>query len=134
MGGLLKRLYKQGNAEMQEKNETDWCTPTVERLTWLKNTYGVYVIHPSFRIIALARPPLGSRGLERGSWMTSEVCTMFPFVWLRALSAVEEKRVILARAPNVSDHDVNALCQLAQTVRSTDNESDEILSSLAESL
>ena len=71
----------------------------------------------------------GSRGLERGSWMTSEVCTMFPFVWLRALSAVEEKRVILARAPNVSDHDVNALCQLAQTVRSTDNESDEILSS-----
>ena len=68
----------------------------------------------------------GSRGLERGSWMTSEVCTMFPFVWLRALSAVEEKRVILARAPNVSDHDVNALCQLAQTVRSTDNESDEI--------
>ena len=57
--GLLKRLYKQGKAEIQEKNETDWCTPTIERLTWLKNTYGVYVIHPSFRIIALARPPLG---------------------------------------------------------------------------
>ena len=57
--GLLKRLYKQGKAEIQEKNETDWCTPTIERLAWLKNTYGVYVIHPSFRIIALARPPLG---------------------------------------------------------------------------
>ena len=57
--GLLKRLYKQGKAEIQENNETDWCTPTIERLTWLKNTYGIYVIHPSFRIIALARPPLG---------------------------------------------------------------------------
>jgi MoxR-like ATPase len=120
---LLARLKSDANVKPSEKN-----------LNWLKINHNVYAIHSSFRIVALARPPLGNRGLERGSWMTAENCTIFPFVWVRPLLFKEESRVIKSRAPNVSDEDVATLVQLAQTARSPENEGDEIISSIAESL
>ena len=66
--------------------------------------------------------------------MTSENCTIFPFVWVRPLLPAEETAVLLTRAPNVQQKDVQLLVRLAQTLRSPDNEGDEILSSIAESL
>ena len=129
---LLKRLsLLHGNA-LGSAADVSFSTPTEERLSWLQTTHAVYAIHPSFRIVALARPPLGNRGLERGSWMTTENCTIFPFVWIRPLLLEEEQTVLLTRAPHASKEDVHTLVQLAQTVRSPD--ADEIVSSIAESL
>lgn len=106
-------------------------TTTREKLQWLRSTYQVYAIHPSFRIVALARPPAGNRGLERGSWMTAENCTLFPFVWLRPLSMKEEQQVLEARAPRAPD--ISVLVQLVHSVRSA-SDNDEIISSISESL
>jgi hypothetical protein len=106
-------------------------TTTRQKLHWLQSTYQVYAIHPSFRIVALARPPAGNRGLERGSWMTAENCTLFPFVWLRPLSMKEEQQVLESRAPQAPD--ISVLVQLVHSVRSA-SDKDEIISSISESL
>ncbi len=125
---LLRRLDR-------TDDRTDDTNDMASKLLWLQDTHGVYAIHPSFRIVALARPPSAHRGLERGSWMTAEVCTLFPFVWVRPLSPAEEKQVVLSRAPRVDVGELDLLVGLAHTLRETSAaQRDEILVSISESL
>ena len=125
---LLSRLRARGKEGVPAPGDEDRC------LAWLAECHGVHAVHPSFRIVALARPPSGMRGLERGSWMTSEVCTIFPFVWVRPLSAVEEASVIRSRAPAVGERSLALLVNLVQMLRNSSKDNDEILMGLSESL
>lgn len=52
---------------------------------------GLLRIHPSFRIIALADPPVVDKG---NNWLTPEMLSLFMFHDLRNLTKVEEKEII----------------------------------------
>jgi len=53
---------------------------------------GIRVIHPAFRLFALAEPP--SVGTARGQWLSPEILSMFSFHDMRALSQKEEAEVL----------------------------------------
>jgi len=53
---------------------------------------GVHVIHPAFRLFALAEPP--TVGTAKGQWMSPEILAMFRFHEMRALSQKEEAEVL----------------------------------------
>lgn len=48
---------------------------------------GLYRIHPAFRIVALAEPPV--LGAAQGQWLTPEALTIFLFHHMRHLSPQE---------------------------------------------
>ena len=53
---------------------------------------GVLRIHPSFRLLGLAEPPvLGSSGQQ---WLTAELLTMFLYHNMRPLTKDEEIRLL----------------------------------------
>lgn len=52
---------------------------------------GLLRIHPSFRIIALADPPVVDKG---NNWLTPEMLSLFMFHDLRNLSKAEETQII----------------------------------------
>lgn len=56
---------------------------------------GIYKIHPSFRIIALAEPPV--LGNASAQWLNSELLSMFLFHEMRPLGESEEIHVIEAK-------------------------------------
>lgn len=53
---------------------------------------GVYKIHPSFRIVALAEPPVLNS--TTGQWLNSEILSMFLFHEMRPLEKDEELHII----------------------------------------
>ena len=53
---------------------------------------GILCIHPSFRIIGLAEPPVV--GSSQQQWLNSELLSMFLFHHVRPLSKQEEAQVI----------------------------------------
>ena len=53
---------------------------------------GVLPIHPAFRLVALAEPPV--IGQAKGQWMTAEILSMFMFHDMRPLSQIEENQVV----------------------------------------
>ena len=53
---------------------------------------GILCIHPSFRIIGLAEPPIV--GGSQQQWLNSELLSMFLFHHVRPLSKQEEAQVI----------------------------------------
>lgn len=53
---------------------------------------GILCIHPSFRIIGLAEPPIV--GSSQQQWLNSELLSMFLFHHVRPLSKKEEAHVI----------------------------------------
>lgn len=55
---------------------------------------GVLRIHPDFRIIALAEPPVVN---VKGNWLTSEMLSLFLFHEMRTLSKSEEINIIEAK-------------------------------------
>ena len=57
---------------------------------------GVLAIHPAFKMIALAEPPL--IGQAKGQWLTAEILSMFVFHDMRSLSQSEESQVVTALA------------------------------------
>lgn len=59
----------------------------------------IYKIHPAFRIIALAEPPV--IGSSSQQWLTPELLTLFMYHHLRPLSLEEETQVLqgLVRCP-----------------------------------
>ena len=67
----------------------------MERLGWTEEqlkAVNIHAIHPSFRMIALAEPPLeGQR-----SWLTDELQSMFHFHTVRPLQLAEERQVLSA--------------------------------------
>ena len=53
---------------------------------------GIFCIHPSFRIIGLAEPPV--IGSSQPQWLNSELLSMFLFHHVSPLSKQEEAQVI----------------------------------------
>lgn len=53
---------------------------------------GIYKIHPSFRIIALAESPQLNSAV--GNWLNSELLNMFLFYEMRTLEKAEELLII----------------------------------------
>lgn len=55
-------------------------------------TRSIFPIHPSFRLLALAEPPVqGSRGQQ---WLNPEILTMFFFHTVKPLDVAEEASII----------------------------------------
>lgn len=57
---------------------------------------GIWRIHPSFRIVAVAEPPATSGGGGQ-QWLNSEMLTMFMFHEMRDLAREEELQVLRKR-------------------------------------
>ena len=61
---------------------------------------GIFKIHPSFRIIALAEPPIHD---AVNNWLTPEILSMFLFHEIRNLSKFEEVHIINELYGKISD-------------------------------
>nr|XP_056718077.1 von Willebrand factor A domain-containing protein 8 [Euleptes europaea] len=86
-------------------------------------------IHPSFRIIALAEPPVV--GSTTQQWLIPELLTLFLFHYTKPLSKSEEMKVINEKVPNVPGAAVEQLLKLTHKLRETQ---DPRAQSLASSL
>ncbi|KAB5577077.1 hypothetical protein PHYPO_G00205820 [Pangasianodon hypophthalmus] len=89
----------------------------------------IFPIHPSFRVIALAEPPVA--GSSSQQWLNPELLTMFFFHAVKPLAKVEEAAVIHGMTPNVPKEAVEQLLHLTHSLRSTN---DPTAQSLASSL
>ncbi|KAJ3061734.1 von Willebrand factor A domain-containing protein 8, partial [Podochytrium sp. JEL0797] len=86
-------------------------------------------VHPSFRIVALARPK--SESGPKGNWLSPELLNLFVFVPMRTLSYDEEREVIVSICPGIQESLLNQLLAFANKLRS---QHDETLHSLAAAL
>uniref|UniRef100_A0AAX7V7Z6 von Willebrand factor A domain-containing protein 8 n=1 Tax=Astatotilapia calliptera TaxID=8154 RepID=A0AAX7V7Z6_ASTCA len=94
----------------------------------------VFPIHPSFRVLALAEPPVvGSAGSNSRAqqWLGPEVLTMFLYHNVMPLAKEEEMGLIQGLAPNVPMEGAEQLLHLAHSLRKTN---DPTAQSLASSL
>ncbi|KAJ6661690.1 hypothetical protein lerEdw1_013212 [Lerista edwardsae] len=89
----------------------------------------IFPIHPSFRIIALAEPPV--IGSTTQQWLGPELLTHFLFHCIKPLSKSEEIKVIKEMVPNVPSVAVEQLLKLTDKLRETH---DPTAQSLASSL
>ncbi|XP_053253218.1 von Willebrand factor A domain-containing protein 8 isoform X2 [Podarcis raffonei] len=89
----------------------------------------IFPIQPSFRIIALAEPPV--LGSSTQQWLGPELLTLFLFHDIKPLSKSEEIKVIKGVVPNVPSAAVEQLLKLAHKLRETN---DPTAQSLASSL
>ncbi|XP_014598623.1 PREDICTED: von Willebrand factor A domain-containing protein 8 isoform X1 [Polistes canadensis] len=89
---------------------------------------GVYRIHSSFRLIALAGKPVINS--STGQWLNSELLSMFIFHEMRPLAKEEEIHIIRSKYGEPNEALLNII-QLAHTLRSSN---DPTLQSLASSL
>ena len=89
---------------------------------------GIKMIHPAFRIIALAEPP--ATGTGKGQWLTPEMLSMFLYHDMRSLSQVEELQVLteMTGAPG------NILPEVLRVTHALRNSEDASLRSVATSL
>lgn len=81
----------------------------------------VEIIHPSFRIIALARPSnlSGSSAQQaRGAWLLPELQTMFRFVYLNPMPPAEQSKLLVALAPDIASSELDTLNKFARELRS----------------
>ena len=83
-------------------SHTEGCAPSncvIHVLTFMwavacfYSCRGILCIHPSFRIIGLAEPPVVG-GSSQQQWLNSELLSMFLFHHVRPLSRQEEAQVI----------------------------------------
>ncbi|XP_032888798.1 von Willebrand factor A domain-containing protein 8 [Amblyraja radiata] len=89
----------------------------------------IYPVHPSFRILALAEPPVVGSSTQQ--WLGSELLTMFLFHSVRPLSMKEEMDVITKMIPHVPKDAVSQLLHFTHRLRQS---SDPTAKSLASSL
>ena len=59
----------------------------------------IYAIHPSFRIIGVARQPNVKSLMPGASWLTAETCSLFAYIWVRPFSREEESLVLQTLCP-----------------------------------
>ncbi|XP_059052100.1 von Willebrand factor A domain-containing protein 8 [Achroia grisella] len=88
---------------------------------------GVKRIHPAFRIVALAEPPILGRGQQ---WLSPEILSLFIFHEMRNLSKEEEISVINALYGDISDP-LHSIIDLADELRYSE---DSTLKNLSTSL
>ncbi|CAH0692016.1 unnamed protein product [Spodoptera exigua] len=96
---------------------------TVEQLE--KN--GVKKIHPAFRIVALAEPPVLGRGQQ---WLSPEILSLFIFHEMRNLSKTEEIFIINSLYGDISEP-LHTIINLADELRRSE---DSTLKNLSSSL
>nr|XP_040137835.1 von Willebrand factor A domain-containing protein 8 [Ictidomys tridecemlineatus] len=89
----------------------------------------IFPIHPSFRIIALAEPPV--IGSTTQQWLGPEFLTMFFFHYMKPLVKSEEIQVIKEMVPNIPQEALNKLLSFTHKLRET---RDPTAQSLAASL
>uniref|UniRef100_A0A8C6JZL1 von Willebrand factor A domain-containing protein 8 n=1 Tax=Melopsittacus undulatus TaxID=13146 RepID=A0A8C6JZL1_MELUD len=89
----------------------------------------IFPIHPSFRIVVLAEPPVVGSSTQQ--WLGPEFLTLFLFHNVRSLSKNEEMEVIKKMIPNVPSVAVEQLLSLTHKLRETN---DTTAQSLASSL
>ncbi|XP_077200195.1 von Willebrand factor A domain-containing protein 8 [Paroedura picta] len=89
----------------------------------------VFPIHPSFRIMALAEPPVVGSATQQ--WLVPELLTLFLFHYMKPLSKSEERRVINEKVSTVPSAVVEQLLRLTHKLRETQ---DPRAQSLASSL
>ena len=87
----------------------------------------IYPIHPSFRIIAVARPK--SAATPKGTWLTPEIAAMFLFVFVRPLDSTEEMSVLTSLFSRVHSASLLKLTMLANRMRSDKDETIQSLGS-----
>ncbi|CAO3595524.1 unnamed protein product [Absidia cylindrospora] len=86
-------------------------------------------IHPSFRIIALARAVSGQNDGKAGSWLTAEVLSMFQFIVVDTLPSAEEQEVLSSLSPGVDQDKLRQLLNFARRLRRDTDETIRMLSS-----
>ncbi|PNI60300.1 VWA8 isoform 3 [Pan troglodytes] len=89
----------------------------------------IFPIHPSFRVIALAEPPV--IGSTAHQWLGPEFLTMFFFHYMKPLVKSEEIQVIKEKVPNVPQEALDKLLSFTHKLRETQ---DPTAQSLAASL
>uniref|UniRef100_A0A667G105 von Willebrand factor A domain-containing protein 8 n=1 Tax=Lynx canadensis TaxID=61383 RepID=A0A667G105_LYNCA len=89
----------------------------------------IFPVHPSFRIIALAEPPVF--GSTTQQWLGPEFLTMFFFHYMKPLAKSEEVQVIKEMVPNIPQEALDRLLSFAHKLRETQ---DPTAQSLAASL
>uniref|UniRef100_A0A8C8HF33 AAA+ ATPase domain-containing protein n=1 Tax=Oncorhynchus tshawytscha TaxID=74940 RepID=A0A8C8HF33_ONCTS len=95
----------------------------------LTDEQSIFPVHPSFRVLALAEPPVaGSSGQQ---WLGPELLTMFMFHNIQPLSRTQETSLIQGLTPNVPKEAVEQLLHLTHNLRQTN---DPTAQSLASSL
>ncbi|KAL4703226.1 hypothetical protein ACJJTC_012985 [Scirpophaga incertulas] len=88
---------------------------------------GIKKIHPAFRIVALAEPPVLGRGQQ---WLSPELLSLFVFHEMRNLSKHEEIFIINSLYGDISNP-LHSIINLADELRRSD---DSTLKNLASSL
>ncbi|XP_077393200.1 von Willebrand factor A domain-containing protein 8 isoform X1 [Festucalex cinctus] len=98
----------------------------------------IFAVHPSFRVLALAEPPLvGAGASTSGSsskgqqWLGPELLTMFLYHTVSPLARAEEVILLQGLSPNVPKEAAEQLLHLTHTLRQTN---DPTAQSLASSL
>ncbi|KAI9303209.1 AAA domain-containing protein [Cunninghamella echinulata] len=87
-------------------------------------------IHPSFRIIALARASgSGQNEGKPGAWLTAEILSMFHFVVVDSLPSNEEQEVLKSLSPGVDEDKLKQLLNFARRLRRDTDETIRMLSS-----
>ncbi|XP_017926659.1 von Willebrand factor A domain-containing protein 8 [Manacus vitellinus] len=86
-----------------------------------------FPIHPSFRIVVLAEPPV--IGSSTQQWLGPEFLTLFLFHNVRSLSKSEEIEVIKKMIPNVPSVAVEQLLSLTHKLRETNDATAQSLAS-----
>ncbi|KAB0341501.1 hypothetical protein FD754_018427, partial [Muntiacus muntjak] len=89
----------------------------------------IFPVHPSFRIIALAEPPV--IGSTTQQWLGPEFLTMFFFHYMKPLVKSEEIQVIKEMVPNMPPEALDKLLSFTHKLRETQ---DPTAQSLAASL
>ncbi|XP_025079335.1 von Willebrand factor A domain-containing protein 8-like isoform X2 [Pomacea canaliculata] len=87
----------------------------------------IFPIHPSFRIVALAEPPVV--GSSKQQWLSPEMLTMFLYHHMRPLSRDEEYNVIVNLVPGMPD-----MSKVFDFVHKLRDSHDGTLNSLASSM
>lgn len=89
---------------------------------------GIFKIHPSFRIVALAEPPVV--GSSSQQWLNTELLTLFLYHTMRPLSLQEEQQIVQKLGLSTSEK-VETVLRFVHELR---NSTDPTLQSVATSL
>ncbi|CAF3396834.1 unnamed protein product [Rotaria sp. Silwood1] len=100
-------------------------------------------IHPSFRIIALAEPPLGNnigssesssiKSSSEQNWLNAETLNLFLYHQMRSLNLTEERQIVYSYLSS-SNKSIPAIEHLLQFVHELRNSSETQLKTVAQSL
>ncbi|CEG83438.1 hypothetical protein RMATCC62417_17358 [Rhizopus microsporus] len=85
-------------------------------------------IHPSFRIIALAKAS-GQGDAKAGSWLSAEILSMFHSIVVDSLPSNEEQEVLSALSPGVDEDKLRQLLTFARRLRRDTDDTVRMLSS-----